>query len=236
MPKHPSQKKQQYPFPRNRLVRVLLRGGIGLAARIFTRVERVGLANIPREGPLIVVVNHFNFLDAVMLIWSVPWQLEFLADFQMPNVPSVLKLFPALYKTYDVAQGTANFEALRASEAVLAQNGVLGIFPEGRVHPPPLRPALPGAAFLALRAGAPILPVGIFTDNDWDIFGTIKHQKRRLQVTCNFGEVFGPFSCENPRRPSREAIKMAGDRMMTEIARLLPPPLRPDFIKMHEEK
>lgn len=215
-----------YRYPRNRLVRFILRGGIGLVASGLTRITYIGHENIPDEGPLIVVTNHFHFLDAVMLILALPWPLEFLADFQMPNVPFVLKLFPQLYKTYDVAQGTANFETLRASEAVLAQKGVLGVFPEGRVHAPPLRNALPGAAFLALRTGAPILPVGIFSDNNWDVFGTLRRKKRRLRVTCHFGEVFGPLTSENTRRPQREAIDMAGDRIMAEIGKLLPEEMR----------
>lgn len=216
----------QYRYPRNRIVRSLLRGGIGLAASGLTRITYIGDENIPDEGPLIVVTNHFHFLDAVMLILALPWPLEFLADFQMPNVPFILKLFPQLYKTCDVAQGTANFETLRASEAVLSQKGVLGVFPEGRVHAPPLRNALPGAAFLALRTGAPILPVGIFNENDWDVFGTLKREKRRLRVTCHFGEVFGPLTSENTRRPTREAITTAGERIMAEIGKLLPEEMR----------
>jgi len=92
---------------------------------------------------LIVVTNHFHFIDAPILILATPWPIEFRADFEMPNVPSLLKFFPDFYGTYEVAQGTPNLGAMRASEAVLAQNGVLGIFPEGRVHQPPLKAALP---------------------------------------------------------------------------------------------
>jgi 1-acyl-sn-glycerol-3-phosphate acyltransferase len=102
----------------------------------------------------------------------------------------------------------------------------LGIFPEGRIQMPTLRPALPGAAFLALRTGAPILPVGIFTDNEWDIFGTLGREKRRLRVTCRIGEVFGPLEVENRKRPSREAIDQAGEEIMFAIAALLPPSMR----------
>jgi 1-acyl-sn-glycerol-3-phosphate acyltransferase len=144
----------------------------------------------------------------------------------MPNVPLSLKIFPALYGTFDVAQGTANLDALHASESILAQNGVLGVFPEGRVHPSPLKPALPGAAFLALRTGAPILPIGIYSDNDWDIFGTIRETHRRLRIFCKVGDVFGPLKTENPRRPSREEIGRAGGEIMRAIAACLPPEMR----------
>jgi 1-acyl-sn-glycerol-3-phosphate acyltransferase len=213
---------KQYPYPRFRLRRGILKFGIGFFTHILTLINIIGKENIPSEGPLIVVINHFHFLDAAILILAMPWPLEFLADFKMPNVPLSLKIFPALYKTFDVAQGTANLDAMHASEAVLAQNGVLGIFPEGRVHPAPLKPALPGAAFLALRTGAPILPVGIYSDNEWDVFGTIKTHHKRLQVICKVGKVFGPLSSENPRRPSRKEINHAGDEIMRAIAACLP--------------
>ncbi len=223
--------KRKYPYPRNRFMRFILKKGIGIVANLLTRMQVIGWENVPAEGPLIVVANHFHFFDAVVLILSSPWPMEFLADFQMPNVPLTLKIFPALYKTFDVAQGTANLEALRAAEAILAQEGVLGIFPEGRVHSYPLRSALPGAAYLALRTGAPILPMGIYSGNDWKLFETLFQEKRRLRVTCHFGKVFEPSTCANPRRPSRDAIKMEGDRIMSEIARLLPDAMRGDFPK-----
>ena len=220
---------EKYPYPRNRFKRGVLKAGIGFLTHLMSRFTVLGRENVPAEGPLIVVTNHFHFLDAAILILAAPWPLEFLADFEMPNVPRPLKFFPDFYGTYDVAQGTPNLEAMRASEAVLAQRGVLGVFPEGRVHQAPLRPALPGAAFLALRSGAPILPVGVYSDNNWDILGTIRQKGRRLQSYCRFGRVFELQKPENPRRPSREEIGQAGNRIMTAIADQLPEEMRGAF-------
>jgi len=203
-------------------MRLLLRVGVGLGMNLLACLEVRGRENIPPKGPLIVVSNHFHFFDAVVLILAARWPMAFLADFQMPNVPLPLKLFPAFYKTYDVAQGTVNLEALWASEAVLSQTGVWGNFPEGRLHAPPLNQALSGAACLALCTGAPILPVGIYSEDAWDIFGTIKREKRRMRAICHFGKVYGPLTCDNARRPDRETIRTVGERMMSEIALLLP--------------
>lgn len=219
----------KYPYPRNRFKRGVLKVGIGLLTHLMSRFTILGKENVPEEGPLIVVTNHFHFIDAAILILASPWPLEFLADFEMPNVPPWLKFFPDFYGTYDVAQGTPNLEALRASEAVLAQNGVLGIFPEGRVHQPPLKEALPGAAYLALRTRAPILPVGIYSDNHWDVAGTLRQSGRRLRAFCKFGPVFELEPTENPRRPSRSEIAEAGDQIITAIAAELPREMRGDF-------
>ncbi|MDY6872433.1 MAG: lysophospholipid acyltransferase family protein [Chloroflexota bacterium] len=218
--------KEAYPYPRRLFIRGILRAGISFFTGLLTRLSVEGRENLPDKGPLIVVFNHFHFLDAVVAIQVMPWPLEFLADFEMPNVSPLLKVFPDLYGTYDVAQGLPNLDALRASEAILAQEGVLGIFPEGRIEHPTLRPALPGAAFVALRTGAPIVPVGIFSEDDWDIPGTIRREKRRLSVTCRIGEVFGPLEVENRRRPSRDAIDLAGEKIMAAIAAQLPPDVR----------
>jgi hypothetical protein len=186
---------RKYHYPCDRFVRTLLKAGIGLGVKLLTRTQIIGRENLPDEEPLIVVANHFHFFDSVILILSVPWFMEFLADFEMPNVPFPLKIFPKLYQTYDVAQGTPNLEVLRASEAILAQDGVLGIYSE----------------------------------DDWKLFGILIEEKRRLWATCQFGEVFGPLTCKPPRRPSREAINRAGDRIMSEIAKLLPERMRGDF-------
>jgi 1-acyl-sn-glycerol-3-phosphate acyltransferase len=140
-----------------------------------------------------------------------------------------MRIFPNAWQTLKIEQGTPNFEALRASEAILAQDGVLVIYPEGHVHDGPLNSALPGAAFMALRTGVPILPMGTISDNDWKLFKTLTEEKRRLRVFTKIGEVFGPLKTENPDRPSRSEIRAAGELIMTRIAALLPKEFRGEF-------
>jgi len=220
---------KKYPWPRRRFMRGLCRAGIDFFASILTEWEVRGRENLPSSGPLLIVGNHFNFLDTVAPIFSTRWPLEFIGDFVMPNSPSIMRIFPNAWETLKIEQGTPNFEALQASEAVLAQNGVLVIYPEGHVHAGPLRRALPGAAYMALRTGVPILPMGTISDNDWKLFKTIKEKKRRLGIITKIGEVFGPIKSKNPNRPSRQEIKAAGYLMMTRIAALLPKEYRGEF-------
>jgi 1-acyl-sn-glycerol-3-phosphate acyltransferase len=140
-----------------------------------------------------------------------------------------MRLFPNAWQTLKIQQGTPNIEALQASEAILAQKGVLVIYPEGHVHSGPLQSALPGAAYMALRTGAPILPMGTVSDNDWKLIETITEKKRRLGIFTQIGEVFGPITSDNPERPTREEIKAAGHLIMTKIAALLPKEYRGEF-------
>lgn len=220
---------QKYPWPRRRLIRGVFGGLIDVIGAILTRWEVHGRENLPDKGPLLIVGNHFSFLDTVAPIHATSWPLEFIGDFEMPNAPPIMRVFPNAWQTLKIEQGTPNFEALQASEAVLAQDGVLVIYPEGHVNGGPLRPALPGAAFMALRTGVPILPMGTISDNDWKLFKTISEEKRRLGVTTRIGKVFGPLKSSNPNRPSRQEIRTAGNVIMTQIAALLPPEWRGEF-------
>ncbi len=220
---------RKYPWPRRRFIRGLLATSIDIVAALLTRWEVDGKENIPEKGPLLIVGNHFHFLDTVAPIHSTRWPLEYIGDFEMPNAPPVMKFLPNAWRTLKIEQGTPNFEAMNASEAVLSQNGVLVIYPEGHVHSGPLNPALPGAAFMALRTGVPILPMGTVSDNNWKLFKTLTDKKRRLGIRTRIGEMFGPLKSKNPDRPSREEIKEAGRLIMTRIAALLPPNYRGEF-------
>lgn len=220
---------QKYPWPRRRLIRGIFTLGIDIVASILSRWEVSGRENIPEKGPLLIVGNHFHFLDTIAPIHATRWPLEFIGDFVMPNAPPIMRFFPNQWETLKIEQGTPNFETLNASEAVLAQGGVLVIYPEGHVHDGPLNPALPGAAFMALRTGAPILPMGTISDNHWQFIKTITEKKRRLRIRTNIGKIFGPLKSENPNRPSREEIHEAGRVIMTQIAALLPKEYRGEF-------
>jgi len=221
--------EEKFPWPRRRFIRRMLKTGIDVLGGILTRWEVKGQENIPTQGPLLIVGNHFHFLDTVAPIFSTNYPLEFIGDLVMPNAPRLMRIFPNAWQTLKIQQSTPNLEALRASEAILAQKGVLVIYPEGHVHSGPLRPALPGAAFIALRTGAPILPMGTISDNNWQLIKTISEKKRRLGVITQFGEVFGPIKTENPKRPTREEMKNAGNLIMTKIAALLPKEYRGEF-------
>ena len=213
----------KYRYPRNQFLRGLLRGGIGFLTKILIDYKVYGTENLPKKGPLLIVGNHFHFLDSIGPIHSTKYPLEFIGDAEMPNAPMSVKLFPRLWDTLRIMQGTPNLAALRAAEAVLAQDGVLGIFPEGHVHKPPLGTPLPGAAFMALRLGVPILPIGTFSEDDWNIFGTLREKGRKTRVVSRIGTPFGPLAIGEPGKlPGRDEVKAAGQVIMEKIASLLP--------------
>jgi len=213
----------QFPYPRRRLLRFFMRRGIRLAFAALSRLRIEGRENLPASGPLIVVANHFHFVDPVAVICVTPWPLDFLAGLQMVNAPPVVTFLPKMWGVYSVRRGAASRDAMRAAMAVLAQKGVLGVMPEGGNWASVLRPARPGAAYLAVQTGAPLLPIGL--DGLLDLFPSVR-RGRRAAVTVRIGRPFGPFRAAGHGRERRQQLDEIGHEIMRRIAELIPPERR----------
>jgi 1-acyl-sn-glycerol-3-phosphate acyltransferase len=210
-------------YPRRVVIRALLRGLDWLAFTLLTRLEVHGRENCPKQGPLIVVANHFDYADPVLMVRVAPWPLDFWGGFRMPHAPPYLTWIPRLWGYYHVHRGGYSREAIRAGEAVLKQGGILGIYPEAGNWATVLRRPRPGAAFLAARTGAPILPMGF--DGLGAVFPSLG-RGRRARVTARIGQVFGPFSASEAGPGHRRRIEEIGDEIMRHIAELIPPEKR----------
>ncbi len=84
-------------YPRLRLPRALMRSLIRHALGTIADVRVQGEENIPKEGPLLLVANHFHYLDPVAMIFVAPWPLEFLAGSITPNAPRSLSWLRKLW-------------------------------------------------------------------------------------------------------------------------------------------
>jgi 1-acyl-sn-glycerol-3-phosphate acyltransferase len=213
----------EFRYPRRRLIRSILRRLASAAFSVLTDFSVVGQEHLPEGGPLLVVGNHFSFIDPVAMIHATPWPLEFVGGFEMPNAPPAVRWIPKLWGRYPVRRGTGSRYALRGARAVIEQGGVLGIFPEAGNWATVLRPARPGAAFLAAQTGAPILPIGF--DGLTEVFPRLR-RGGRARVTARIGRAFGPFSASGRGRERRRQLDQIGDRIMERIAELIPPERR----------
>jgi 1-acyl-sn-glycerol-3-phosphate acyltransferase len=214
---------QRFPYPRRRVLRGMLRRVTQVLFAGLMDLQIVGQENLPRNGPLLVVANHFSFIDPVAMVRLAPWPIEFIGGFRMPNAPAWTAMIPKIWGYYPIYRGTASRDGLRAAEAVLAQGGVLGIFPEAGNWATVLRPARPGAAFLASRTGAPILPMGFH--GLLDVFPRLRN-RRRARVTLRIGKPFGPFHATGRGRARRQQLEEIGHEIMGRIAELIPPERR----------
>ncbi len=211
---------ERYPYPRRRVIRHVLRNLAGVAFAALSDFEVIGAENFPRNGPLLVVANHFNFADPAVIARIAPWPIEFLGGFHFVDGPPLLKWLPRVWGYYAVRRGAVSRNAIRAADAVLAQNGMLHIFPEGGSWASVLRPPRPGTAYLAARTGARILPIGI--DGMPDLFPRLRKRKR-ARVTIRVGKPFGPYQASTNRREQRPELEAIGHDIMRHIAELLPP-------------
>jgi 1-acyl-sn-glycerol-3-phosphate acyltransferase len=215
--------ESEYTTPGRKVLRRILQSLSAPAFGALTRLEITGLENLPKSGPLMVVGNHFSFIDPVCLVRLSPWQIEFLGGADMPHAPFWAKIIPILWGYHPLYRGTGAADSLKAAVAILNRGGVLGIFPEAGNWATVLRPPRPGAAFIAAQSGAPILPVGLVGLND--VFPSLtKHRRARIQF--NIGKPFGPFTASGHGRERRKQLDEIGHEIMRRIAELIPPEKR----------
>ena len=186
-------------------------------------MEIIGQENLPDKGPLLLVGNHFSFIDPVSFVRIARWPIEFLGGAEFAHAPKSVRWLPWIWGYYPLYRGTGSTYALKAAEAILSQGGVLGIFPEAGNWAEVLRPARPGTAFLATLTGAPLVPVGIHGLND--VFPSLGNGKR-ANVTVRIGKKFGPFKVNGRGRERRKQLDEIGHEIMRHIAELLPPEKR----------
>ncbi len=210
------------PF-RRRPVRFILKQLAYPAFGLLTRIEINGVENLPKQGPLLLVGNHFSFIDPVAMVRMAPWPIEFVGGAFTPHAPVWTRIIPFLWGYHKLYRGTGSRDALRSAEQILQNRGIISIFPEGGNWATVLRPARPGTAFLAVRTGSPILPVGL--DGFTEVFPSL-FRGRRARVTMNIGQPIGPFTASGSGRERREQLDEIGHKIMRSIANLIPPEKR----------
>jgi len=214
------------PWPRRRILRSILKRSSRLAFEALASLHIEGIEHAPKSGPLIVVSNHFSYLDPALMIGIAPWPLEFLGGRHAAFAPAALAWIRQLWGIFPVFRGTGSRRALRLAESILRQKGVVGIYPEASASAPILRPARPGTAFLAARTGAKILPVG--TDGLIHVFPKLR-EGQRARVKVRFGKPFGPLIVRGRGRERRRQLDRLGVEIMKRIAELIPPERRGHF-------
>jgi 1-acyl-sn-glycerol-3-phosphate acyltransferase len=205
--------------------------GLALAARIIARsITRVriegALDEIPREGPVILAANHISNADAVILgAWltkSLGRRIHWLGKKEMFDWP-VVGYVARNGGIHPVDRGAADVDAFRTAERVLREGHILMIFPEGTRSPTgELQKPKDGLAMLALRTGAPIVPIGISnTDRIWPKGRPIPFPGKH--ATMRIGEPFRVGDLLPPEIDRKAAKSLATTLIMRRIAALLDP-------------
>lgn len=165
-----------------------VRVGQRLGAVLFGALYRTqvrGVAHVPATGAVIVVGNHAGLVDGPLAFTVCPRPIRFLVKRSFFDGPAGVIL--RAVGQIPITQRSADREALATARSHLDAGGVIGIFPEGTRGTGDVATAQQGAAWLALRTGATIVPMALV--------GTAGRTTSRLprvgrNLTVAFGEPF----------------------------------------------
>lgn len=200
----------------------LVNSAIKQVIRILCEVDDSQLSRIPDQGPLILVANHVNFLD-VPLIYThlLPRPITGLAKTETWDNPYLRPLFN-MWGAIPLQRGEADINAMRLGLEALQANKILAIAPEGtRSQTGCLQQGKPGMVMLALKSGAPLLPV-VFYGGETFSQNMMKFQRTNFKIVVGY-----PFHI-NTRgiKVTKEIRQEITDEIMYQLAVLLPPNYR----------
>ena len=190
--------------------------------RILCRVHDRELARVPKQGPLILVSNHINFLEVpVMYTHLHPRPMTAFAKAETWEIP-VLRRLADLWGAIPLQRGEADTTALRAGLKALEDGQILCMAPEGtRSGDGRLQRGHPGVVLMALRSNAPLLPVVYYGG---ELFRSNLRRLRRTDFHIAVGRPF--YLSPNGTKITREVRQQMTDEIMGQMAALLPPAYR----------
>ncbi len=145
-----------------RIGRAFIRTVILIYCKIVYRIKIIGKENIPKEGPLLFCGNHRTYLDPPLIVITAGRHMRFLAKEELRKNP-LFALLGVLFEGIYVKRDEKDITALKEALKTLKSGGCIGLFPEGT------RNGLEkndgkiknGAAYMALKSNAKIVPIGI---------------------------------------------------------------------------
>lgn len=200
-----------------RAFRLFARRLAKLLTFLYLKAEVRGVENFPKRGPALVVINHLGDADAVLLAASIPTTIDGMGKIELSGHWLVGPVFRA-YGVIWVHRGRPDRKAVRAALDGLSQGRFVALAPEGRQSVEGgLEQGTEGAAFLAMKSGAPIVPVAMTgTEND-HVYGHMRRWKR-APATLTVGK---PFRLKE--HDDRQVMLREGTRqIMGSLAELLP--------------
>ena len=189
------------------------------AFRLLSRVEIVGLENVPRQGQVIVIGNHTSYLDPLLVGAFIPRRIVFMSKKENLSNP-IARFVVYSYGVFPVDRGNVDRAAINRTGEVLEAGGALGMFPEGtRSKTGALHRAKAGTTLVALRHNAPILPVAIGGAYR-GLFGQLLHL-RRPRFRLVIGQPFTLPQADG-EAINKETLVRLTDDLMRPLAENLP--------------
>ena len=193
-----------------------VRATIGTIVSAAFRTTLAHPERIPSTGA-ILAGNHVSYLDPVLMWCVAPRPIHFMAKRELWRVRWLGWLLDRFW-AFPVDRSGADKEAISTGTRLLEAGDLLGVFPEGtrkRHDGDELGEAHGGAAFMALRAGVPIVPVAfVGTEDAWPAG---RRFPRFVRVEVRIGQPVYPEAFEGTRRERVAAMTDQVMRMITEL-------------------
>ena len=201
---------------------------VKLGTGIMCRIDAPDLDKVPERGPLILYSNHTGQIEVPILYSHLqPRPVTGIAKVETWDSWFLHWVFD-LWNAIPIRRGEADIEAMRKSIDILKKGYMLAIAPEGtRNKTGALIKAQPGVITLALRSGAPLLPIAHWGGENF------KTNIKRLKRTDFHIRVGQPFTLDTyGERVTREVRQRMVDEMMYRLAALLPGTYRGAYAKL----
>jgi 1-acyl-sn-glycerol-3-phosphate acyltransferase len=186
--------------------------------RILCRVDDAELDSIPVCGPLILVVNHINFIEVPLVYTHLhPRPVTGYAKAETWDNMLLRPLFN-FWKAIPIKRGEADINAIRLGLQALAERKIIAIAPEGtRSGDGRLNKGFPGVVLLATLSQAPILPIAYYGGESF--YNNIS-RFRRTNFHIRVGKPF--FIKQEISLKNRYVRQQIADEIMYQVAMLLP--------------
>ncbi len=201
----------------SRIVYSLFRSIVCWFTQALTRMTIDGREHLPTSGAYVLAPVHRSYIDTPITACVTRRRIRFMGKAEMWKYPMFGWLFSSL-GAFPVNRGTADREALFRCITVLGHGEPLVLFPEGeRKDGPLVQPLYDGAAYVAARAGVPIVPIGI--GGSARVLPRHARMLRPKKVHVVIGE---PIVAEvgATGRSSRKAVTAVTEQLATELQRL----------------
>ena len=188
--------------------RKIVKAFLSTIYRLAYRVKKVGEENVPKEGGYIICANHVNYIDAAAIVFFTKRKVCFIGKEDLCR-SRIINWLTHLFDCIPIKRNSQDIEAMKRSFKVLKDGEILGKFPEGtRNGLQKGEQVKNGAAYMAIRTGTPVIPVGIQ--------GSFKPFTK---VTINYGKPLD-YSKIQSKSPEKEVLTQVSEEIMNNIVML----------------